>query len=136
MDGINPPENMVRCMANNYSTLGFWRSWHRSYNLWIIRYVPLDSSLDENEFDRGEREGMTRYLYVPLGGSKRPLLSTLVVFTFVALWHDLSMKLLAWGWIVSLFVIPEMICTTLISYKKVSFPLLVMFEGELIRINE
>jgi hypothetical protein len=37
MDGIDPPENMVRCMANNYSTLGFWRSWHRSYNLWIIR---------------------------------------------------------------------------------------------------
>ncbi|GAA5825473.1 hypothetical protein JCM5353_005315 [Sporobolomyces roseus] len=95
MDGINPPENMVRCMANNYSTLGFWRSWHRSYNLWIIRY-----------------------LYVPLGGSKRPILSTLVVFTFVALWHDLSMRLLAWGWIISLFVLPEMLCTTLISYKK------------------
>lgn len=37
-DGIDPPENMVRCMANNYSVLGFWRSWHRSYNLWVIRY--------------------------------------------------------------------------------------------------
>jgi hypothetical protein len=37
-DGIDPPENMVRCMANNYSALGFWRSWHRSYNLWVIRY--------------------------------------------------------------------------------------------------
>lgn len=36
-DGIDPPENMVRCVANNYSTLGFWRSWHRSYNLWIVR---------------------------------------------------------------------------------------------------
>lgn len=36
-DGVDPPENMVRCMANNYSTLGFWRSWHRSYNLWIVR---------------------------------------------------------------------------------------------------
>lgn len=38
LDEIDPPENMVRCMANNYSTLGFWRSWHRSYNLWIVRY--------------------------------------------------------------------------------------------------
>ena len=38
-DGIDPPENMVRCMANNYSTLGFWRSWHRSYNLWLTRLV-------------------------------------------------------------------------------------------------
>lgn len=39
LDGIDPPENMVRCMANNYSTLGFWRSWHRSYNLWVVRSV-------------------------------------------------------------------------------------------------
>ncbi|GAA5898733.1 O-acyltransferase [Sporobolomyces salmoneus] len=95
MDGIDPPENMIRCMANNYSTLGFWRSWHRSYNLWIIRY-----------------------LYVPIGGSKRPVIATLVVFTFVALWHDLSMKLLAWGWIVSVFVLPEMVATSLVPYKK------------------
>ena len=39
LDGVDPPENMVRCMANNYSALGFWRSWHRSYNLWIVRSV-------------------------------------------------------------------------------------------------
>ncbi|GAA5936100.1 uncharacterized protein JCM15063_002710 [Sporobolomyces koalae] len=96
MDGIDPPENMIRCMANNYSTLGFWRSWHRSYNLWVIRY-----------------------LYVPIGGSKRPLLATLVVFTFVALWHDLSFRLLAWGWTISLFVIPEMVFSkTLFPYSK------------------
>ncbi|THH08114.1 hypothetical protein EW146_g9102 [Bondarzewia mesenterica] len=44
LDGIDPPENMIRCMANNYSTLGFWRSWHRSYNLWIVRYAPTPSS--------------------------------------------------------------------------------------------
>lgn len=37
LDGMDPPENMVRCMANNYSCSGFWRSWHRSYNLWIVR---------------------------------------------------------------------------------------------------
>lgn len=36
-DGVDAPENMIRCMANNYSTQGFWRSWHRSYNLWIVR---------------------------------------------------------------------------------------------------
>lgn len=41
MDGISPPENMVRCMANNYSTLGFWRSWHRSYNMWVVRCVSF-----------------------------------------------------------------------------------------------
>lgn len=37
LDGLDPPENMIRCMSNNYSTLEFWRSWHRSYNLWIVR---------------------------------------------------------------------------------------------------
>ncbi|KAF8588242.1 MBOAT-domain-containing protein [Ramaria rubella] len=85
MDGIDPPENMVRCMANNYSTLGFWRSWHRSYNLWLARYI-----------------------YIPVGGANRGILATLLVFTFVALWHDLSFRLLTWGWLVSLFIVPEL----------------------------
>ncbi|KAH7884850.1 MBOAT, membrane-bound O-acyltransferase family-domain-containing protein [Phlebopus sp. FC_14] len=74
--GIDAPENMVRCMANNYSTLGFWRSWHRSYNLWIVRYI-----------------------YIPLGGTKNVVATTVLVFSFVALWHDLSFRLLAWGWL-------------------------------------
>ncbi|KAH9169581.1 MBOAT, membrane-bound O-acyltransferase family-domain-containing protein [Lactarius sanguifluus] len=69
-----PPENMVRCMANSYSALGFWRAWHRSYNLWIVRY-----------------------LYIPLGGTKRLAATSIVVFTFVALWHDLSTRLLTCG---------------------------------------
>ncbi|BGP42706.1 glycerol transporter [Rhodotorula kratochvilovae] len=94
-DGIVPPENMVRCMANNYSTLGFWRSWHRSYNLWVIRY-----------------------LYIPLGGAARPLLATLGVFTFVALWHDLRLRLLIWGWGVTLFVVPEMLARKLVPYSR------------------
>lgn len=45
LDGLDPPENMVRCMANNYSTLGFWRAWHRSYNLWVVRSVPCSCPL-------------------------------------------------------------------------------------------
>lgn len=88
-DGVDPLENMIRCMANNYSTLGFWRSWHRSYNLWIIRYI-----------------------YIPVGGSRMiyGIPATLLVFTFVALWHDLSLKLLTWGWLVTAFIIPELVC--------------------------
>ncbi|EAU84610.2 glycerol transporter [Coprinopsis cinerea okayama7 len=95
MDGILAPENMVRCMANNYSTMGFWRSWHRSYNLWIIRYI-----------------------YIPLGGSKNVILNTLLVFSFVALWHDLTFRLLAWGWLISLFIIPELLATYLLPKSK------------------
>lgn len=94
-DGVDAPENMVRCMANNYSTLGFWRSWHRSYNLWIVRYI-----------------------YVPVGGAKNAIPATLLVFTFVALWHDLSLKLLTWGWLVTLFILPEVAGRSIVSSKK------------------
>ncbi|KAG0705833.1 MBOAT, membrane-bound O-acyltransferase family-domain-containing protein [Suillus ampliporus] len=93
--GIDPPENMVRCMVNNYSTLGFWRSWHRSYNLWIVRYI-----------------------YIPLGGTKNIALTTALVFSFVALWHDLSFRLLAWGWLVSLFILPELLARYLLPQTK------------------
>ncbi|KAF9554748.1 MBOAT-domain-containing protein [Agrocybe pediades] len=97
LDGVDPPENMVRCMANNYSTFGFWRSWHRSYNLWIIRYI-----------------------YIPMGGAKNVFVNTVLVFSFVALWHDLTFRLLAWGWLVSLFVVPEIIASILLPPKKYS----------------
>jgi D-alanyl-lipoteichoic acid acyltransferase DltB (MBOAT superfamily) len=86
MDGMDPPENMIRCMANNYSALGFWRAWHRSYNLWIVRY-----------------------LYIPLGGARRLAATSILIFTFVALWHDLSPRLLAWGWLAALFILPEVV---------------------------
>lgn len=60
-----------------------------------------------------------RYLYIPLGGSKHAILATLTVFTFVALWHDLSLKLLTWGWVISLFVLPEMAAKQVVSYRIV-----------------
>jgi len=49
----------------------------------------------------------TSYIYIPLGGSSNVIVSIVLVFTFVALWHDLSLKLLTWGWLVSLFIAPE-----------------------------
>lgn len=97
IDGIDPPENMIRCMNNNYSVVGFWRAWHRSYNRWVIRYI-----------------------YVPLGGGnggwKTRIGNSLVVFSFVAVWHDIELKLLMWGWLIVLFLLPEILAT--ISFKK------------------
>ncbi|TLS23130.1 uncharacterized protein PpBr36_05697 [Pyricularia pennisetigena] len=92
LDGVDPPENIIRCVSNNYSTLSFWRAWHRSYNRWLIRYM-----------------------YVPLGGADfrsrkaaaRSIVTYLVIFTFVALWHDIQLRLLIWGWLIVLFFIPE-----------------------------
>ncbi len=97
VDGIDPPENMVRCMSDNYSALAFWRGWHRSFNRWIVRYI-----------------------YIPLGGSGGPstqgswgivraIANMLIVFTFVALWHDIQLRLLIWGWLVTFFVLPEVL---------------------------
>lgn len=100
LDGIDPPENMVRCMSDNYSALAFWRGWHRSFNRWIVRYI-----------------------YVPLGGSggvskPRAIVNFLAVFMFVALWHDINLRLLMWGWLITLFVAPEVIATLLFPKRK------------------
>ena len=81
IDGIDPPENQVRCVSDSPSTLAFWRGWHRSFNRWILRYI-----------------------YIPMGGSQsgskfRSALNYASVFTFVALWHDINLNLLIWaGW--------------------------------------
>lgn len=100
LDGIDPPENMIRCMDNNYSALAFWRAWHRSYNRWVLRYI-----------------------YIPLGGAgtagyKSRVLNSLLVFSFVAVWHDIELKLLMWGWLVVVFLLPELFATQ--YFKKYS----------------
>ncbi|KAF7565492.1 DltB, membrane protein D-alanine export [Pyrenophora tritici-repentis] len=103
LDGIDPPENMVRCMSDNYSVMHFWRGWHRSFNKWSLRY-----------------------LYIPLGGSKgegltgkaRAVGNYLAVFTFIAIWHDIQLRLLMWGWLVTLFVLPEIIASYIFPAKK------------------
>ncbi|KAI9020033.1 MBOAT, membrane-bound O-acyltransferase family-domain-containing protein [Phycomyces nitens] len=94
-DGVWPEENMIRCMSNNFSAQRFWKSWHRSFNRWTIRYI-----------------------FVPLGGSKYMMFNMWVVFTFVALWHDIEMKLLAWGWLICLFLLPELLATRIFTFQK------------------
>lgn len=61
-----------------------------------------------------------RYIFIPLGGSKYFMYNMWPVFTFVALWHDIELKLLAWGWLICLFLLPEIIASSLFTYKKVS----------------
>ncbi|OWY57769.1 MBOAT-like protein [Alternaria alternata] len=103
MDGIDPPENMVRCMSDNYSVMYFWRGWHRSFNKWSLRY-----------------------LYIPLGGNRgegmwgkaRSIGNYLAVFTFIAIWHDIQLRLLMWGWLVTLFVLPEIIASYIFPARK------------------
>lgn len=96
MDQIDPPENMLRCMDNNYSALAFWRAWHRSFNRWVIRYI-----------------------YVPMGGGGRlRVLNNALVFLFVAIWHDIELKLLVWGWLAAIILVPELAAT--LAFAKYS----------------
>lgn len=100
LDGIDPPENMVRCMSDNYSVLSFWRGWHRSFNRWIIRYI-----------------------FIPMGGNQgssklMAVLNYIAVFTFVALWHDINLRLLIWGWLIVLFVLPDVLGRMAFPAKK------------------
>ena len=106
IDGIDPPENMIRCMSDNYSAFGFWRSWHRSLNRWIVRYlyIPLGGGNDGRPAAGGKPTLIsTAKTYA------RRLLNFLTVFTFIALWHDINLRLLMWGWLITLFVLPEIL---------------------------
>ncbi|KAL4205096.1 hypothetical protein AMTRI_Chr01g112970 [Amborella trichopoda] len=86
MGGVEAPENMPRCINNCYSLEDFWKGWHSSFNKWLVRYI-----------------------YIPLGGARRKLLIVWVVFTFVAIWHDLEWKLLSWAWLTCFLWVPEIL---------------------------
>ncbi|OMJ95286.1 hypothetical protein SteCoe_1343 [Stentor coeruleus] len=94
-DDIESPENMGRCMTNNYCFEGFWRMWHRAFNQWLIRY-----------------------LFIPLGGSRYKIFNIWIVFGYVALWHDLTLNLLAWGWGMCLFIMPEVLVKAYFASPK------------------
>ncbi|XP_043724397.1 membrane-bound O-acyltransferase gup1 isoform X3 [Telopea speciosissima] len=90
--GVEAPENMPRCINNCYDLESFWKNWHASFNKWLVRY-----------------------LYIPLGGSHKKLLNVWVIFTFVAIWHDLEWKLISWAWLTCLFFIPEIIMKSAVT---------------------
>ena len=108
VDGITAPENMLRCMTNNYSLEQFWKGWHASFNKWLITY-----------------------LYLPLGGKNNRLLSVWTVFFFVAVWHDIDFKLLVWGALNSVFYIIEILAKRVNRTKRMQSlpPALVHFIG-------
>ncbi|KAI8472541.1 MAG: MBOAT, membrane-bound O-acyltransferase family-domain-containing protein [Monoraphidium minutum] len=83
-DGVEAPENLTRCICANYDIVGFWKGWHSSYNLWLVRYM-----------------------YIPLGGARWRLLNVWPIFTFVALWHDVEPRMLSWAWLMALIIAPE-----------------------------
>jgi D-alanyl-lipoteichoic acid acyltransferase DltB (MBOAT superfamily) len=86
LEGIDPPENMRRCFAMNYEVQGFWKNWHASFNRWLVKYM-----------------------YIPAGGSKYQLLMVWPIFIFVALWHDVEVRLLGWAGLMIVAFLPELL---------------------------
>ena len=100
LDGIETVDNMPRCVNNNCTFRGFWRSWHASFNVWLFRYI-----------------------YHPLGGRRSQFVSIWLVFGFVGLWHELQGRWLAWALLNAVFFCIEAVLTTTVSWWRESNPL-------------
>ncbi|KAH9589403.1 Membrane bound O-acyl transferase [Trypanosoma melophagium] len=92
LDGIDVPEDMRRCFANAVSIQDFWRDWHASFNLWIVRYM-----------------------YIPMGGNKKKHLNIFPIFFFIAIWHDIQPQLLYWAVSMCLCLVLELLFLRYVS---------------------
>lgn len=120
LDGVEPPENMNRCVSNNYSIQSFWRAWHRSFNRWLVRYiyVPLGgggggggiSSSTSSSSPAGAPSLPSKLLLI-----LRQSFNIFVTFSFVAFWHDRTLQLLTWGWLVAILFIPELLASSIFN---------------------
>jgi D-alanyl-lipoteichoic acid acyltransferase DltB (MBOAT superfamily) len=96
LDGVEAPEDMKRCFANTVTIAEFWRDWHASFNLWIVRYM-----------------------YVPMGGMNNKYLAMPAIFLFIALWHDTRLELLSWAAIMSITFFLELAATAIFSRRSI-----------------
>lgn len=62
IEGIQPEENMKKCMSNNYSLQMFWRGWHVSFNKWNINYIYIPLGGTQNKIIIGK--SITMIIYV------------------------------------------------------------------------
>ncbi|KAG5481261.1 hypothetical protein CUR178_06494 [Leishmania enriettii] len=85
LSGIEVPEDMRRCFANTLTVRDFWRDWHASFNLWIVRYM-----------------------YIPMGGRSRVALSVPPIFLFIAVWHDPALHLIKWAMCIAVIFVAEL----------------------------
>eukprot|EP01112_Ceratiomyxa_fruticulosa_P012411 TRINITY_DN3433_c0_g1_i1.p1 TRINITY_DN3433_c0_g1~~TRINITY_DN3433_c0_g1_i1.p1 ORF type:complete len:575 (+),score=83.20 TRINITY_DN3433_c0_g1_i1:1591-3315(+) len=97
-DGVEAPENMNRCVNNNYTFTGFWRSWHGSFNMWTVRYM-----------------------YIPLGGKATQTYTIWIIFFFIGLWHELLMSWIAWALLNCVFFSLEILVMKFFYSHKMSW---------------
>ena len=87
-DGISTPENMRGCIFVPCTIESFWKNWHSSFREWNLKYI-----------------------YYPMGGNRcslyRTIFNKVLVFIFVALWHDRNSIMFSWGLILCICVVIE-----------------------------
>ncbi|RNF09178.1 putative GUP1 [Trypanosoma rangeli] len=103
LDGFDVPEDMRRCFSNTVSIRDFWRDWHASFNLWIVRYM-----------------------YIPMGGNKRKHLNIFPIFFFIAIWHDIELWMIHWACIICVCFLVELFLTQVVFHSRA--PIVVALE--------
>ncbi|CAG9572838.1 putative glycerol uptake protein [Leishmania major strain Friedlin] len=98
LSGIDVPEDMRRCFGNTLTVRGFWRDWHASFNLWIVRYM-----------------------YIPMGGRSRVALSVLPIFLFIAVWHDPALHLVKWAVCIAAMFVAEVAVSGRFGWAAAAF---------------
>lgn len=99
MLGYSLPENFhMPYMAE--SIRDFYRRWHKTLGRWF-----------------------TKYVYIPLGGSRKGLLRTLfnlaVVWLLTSVWHGGSLNFLIWGMSLCVLIMLEKICDFIAAEREV-----------------
>jgi len=51
-------------------------------------------------------------MYIPLGGRKYKIMSLIIIFGFVIVWHELQKKLMVWGITIMISFFIEIILRT------------------------
>ena len=64
---------------------------------------------------------MVNKIYIPLGGAKTKIFNLWIIFSFVALWHDLKINLLIWGWFICFFLVPEILVKNYFNKDNMKF---------------
>ncbi|CAG9572841.1 glycerol_uptake_protein_-_putative [Leishmania major strain Friedlin] len=98
LSGIDVPEDMRHCFGNTLTVRGFWRDWHASFNLWIVRYM-----------------------YIPMGGRSRVALSVLPIFLFIAVWHDPALHLVKWAVCIAAMFVAEVAVSECFGWAAAAF---------------
>lgn len=111
LDGVVPPDNLPRCIMTTTSLTGFWRTWHSSFNMWLVRYLYLPLGGNMSHHRGSDLDPVTARVWTFF----RKVLNVALVFVFVGAWHDQTLSLLAWSVLIVVAIIPELVIKAVIT---------------------